>query len=99
MPSDMTSVIYRFQQIIFFKFGIIYCDMLILVMQSYTELRKAREYFREKLVRLIVQDKTSGSGADIPSAHERKILRYHYYIKHGIETVHVAPLDKNIIVR
>lgn len=68
-------------------------------MQSYTILRKAREEFRAKLVRLIVQDSSSESDISIPSGPERKILRYYYYLKHGIETVHVAPLDKKIITR
>lgn len=36
---------------------------------------------------------------DIPSPQEREILRYYYYIKHGVDTIHVAPLDVKVLNR
>lgn len=35
----------------------------------------------------------------IPSAEERELLRYYYYIKHGVDTIHVAPLDQTVLDR
>lgn len=34
---------------------------------------------------------------EIPSADEREILRYYYYIKYGVDTIHVAPLDQRVL--
>lgn len=36
---------------------------------------------------------------DIPSEEEKQMLRYYYYVKHGVDTVHVAPLDEKILNR
>lgn len=36
---------------------------------------------------------------EIPSAEEREMLRYYYYVKHGVDTVHVAPLDEKVLSR
>ena len=35
----------------------------------------------------------------IPSADEREVLRYYYYIKYGVDTIHVAPLDTKVLNR
>ncbi|KAK5646414.1 hypothetical protein RI129_004878 [Pyrocoelia pectoralis] len=68
-------------------------------MQSYTALRKQREEFRKRLVDLIINrndDMEIGSD-EIPTAGEKEILRYYYYIRHGVDTVHVAPLDPKLL--
>lgn len=68
-------------------------------MQSYTALRKQREEFRKELVGLILRDHESVDPDDIPSAQEKEALRYYYYIKYGVDTVYVAPLDDHILER
>lgn len=67
--------------------------------KSYTALRRQREEFRKRLVDLIVsKDEEMNIDADeIPSASEREVLRYYYYIRHGVDTVHVAPLDQRLL--
>lgn len=69
------------------------------VMQSYTAMRKAREEFREKLVKLICQEAPGDDGDGIPSGEEKNMLRYYYYLRYGIDTIHVAPLDNKILLR
>ena len=34
-----------------------------------------------------------------PNIEEREMLRYYYYIKHGVDTVHVSPIDKRVLSR
>ncbi|KAI4465679.1 elongation factor ts dimerization domain superfamily [Holotrichia oblita] len=65
-------------------------------MESYTALRRRREEFRKRLVNLIVS-----KDEDISKYHlmryqmqKKEILRYYYYIRHGVDTIHVAPLDQ-----
>lgn len=67
-------------------------------------MRKKREEFRKKLVSLIVsKDDSEGTevsspdNSDFPNAEEREIMRYYYYIKHGIDTIHVAPMDAQVL--
>ncbi|CAB3230574.1 unnamed protein product [Arctia plantaginis] len=71
------------------------------VMQSFTAMRKAREEFRLKLVNLICQSDPDEeqSGDNIASGEEQNMLRYYYYLRYGIDTIHVAPLDNKIILR
>ncbi|XP_041972117.1 dynein axonemal heavy chain 7 isoform X2 [Aricia agestis] len=69
------------------------------VMQSFTAMRKAREDFRAKLMNLICQSEPGEDGDCIPTGEEKNLLRYYYYIKYGIDTIHVAPLDNKIILR
>jgi len=58
-------------------------------------LLKEREAFRRHLLDLIIKKEEEDLPADaIPSAKERQKLRYYYYIHNGIDTVHVAPIDK-----
>lgn len=61
-------------------------------------MRKEREEFRKCLVSLIMskpnEDRNDNS---FPNAEEKQLLRYYYYIKHGIDTAHVAPMDKRIL--
>lgn len=70
-------------------------------MQSFTAMRKAREEFRLKLVNLICQSDPDEeqSSDNIASAEEQNMLRYYYYLRYGIDTIHVAPLDNKIILR
>ncbi|XP_047042351.1 dynein axonemal heavy chain 7 [Helicoverpa zea] len=71
------------------------------VMQSFTAMRKAREEFRLKLVNLICQIDTEDDQEPLamPSGEEQNVLRYYYYLRYGIDTIHVAPLDNKIILR
>ncbi|XP_045534007.1 dynein axonemal heavy chain 7 [Papilio machaon] len=69
------------------------------VMQSFTAMRKAREEFRAKLMKLICQSAPGEDSDAIPSGDEKNMLRYYYYIRYGIDTIHVAPLDNKIILR
>lgn len=69
-------------------------------MQTYTAMRKAREEFRTKLMNLICQPAAEGDTVDdIPNTEEKNMLRYYYYLRYGIDTIHVAPLDNKIILR
>ncbi|XP_029081389.1 dynein heavy chain 7, axonemal [Monodon monoceros] len=63
---------------------------------------KERENFRSTLVNVIMQqdavlDSATLDESTLPklttSAIERDILRYYYYIHHGIDTDHVAPME------
>ncbi|VEN45416.1 unnamed protein product [Callosobruchus maculatus] len=71
-------------------------------LKSYTELRKHREDFRNRLVCLITKKEGSERGGQrdmIPNAEEKQMLRYYYYVKYGVDTVHVAPLDEEVLTR
>ncbi|PSN56752.1 Dynein heavy chain 7 [Blattella germanica] len=62
--------------------------------KSYTALRREREEFRKKLVSLILKPEGQpSSSTSIPSEDEKEVLRYYYYIHHGIDTAHVAPIE------
>lgn len=64
-------------------------------MRSYTALRKEREEFRRRLVQLIVKKDEEETGTNLfPTADEMELLRYYYYINHGIDTIHIAPIEK-----
>lgn len=72
------------------------------------QMREEREIFRQKLVELIsTSDEVESASEDteigvttvFPNNREKEILRYYYYIKHGIETVHVSPLSKRVLTR
>lgn len=76
--------------------------------KSYSELRKEREEFRRKLVQLILCEdgpsagtgtESSQTSLDLPSREERVVLRYYYYIRQGVDTVHVTPIDCNTLKR
>jgi dynein heavy chain, axonemal len=69
--------------------------------KSYTVVRREREEFRKKLVGLIIssEGEIARDDGSFPDAQEKEIMRYYYYIKHGIDTVHVAPLDKRVLNR
>lgn len=36
---------------------------------------------------------------EIPTEEEKEMLRYYYYVKHGVDTAHVAPLDEKVLAR
>lgn len=79
------------------------------------QMRLERENFRKKLVELIARkdDETAeavpgetGTTAtakdldtDFPNKQEKEVLRYYYYIKHGIDTIHVSPMSKKVLNR
>lgn len=64
-------------------------------------MRREREEFRKKLVGLIIssEEEIARDDGTFPDAQEKEIMRYYYYIKHGIDTIHVAPLDKRVLSR
>lgn len=45
------------------------------------------------------EEEIARDDGSFPDAEEKEIMRYYYYIKHGIDTVHVAPLDKRVLNR
>lgn len=70
--------------------------------RPYTEMRKNREEFRKLLVLLIMGKDSDANDTDpdtFPNAKERELLRYTYYIQHGIDTVHVAQMEKRVYQR
>lgn len=36
---------------------------------------------------------------EFPNQQEKEVLRYYYYIKHGIDTIHVSPMSKKVLNR
>lgn len=78
-------------------------------------MRLERENFRKKLVELIArkddddddeEQNVDGRGAhasdldaEFPNKTEKEVLRYYYYIKHGIDTIHVSPMSKKVLNR
>lgn len=73
---------------------------------NYMTMRLEREHFRRKLVELILHmdddqdpELAAQGTAPFPDQEEREILRYYYYIKHGIDTIHVSPLSNKILKR
>lgn len=72
------------------------------------QMREERELFRQKLVELIaapddpemsLDDLGNNLAGEFPNNKEKEILRYYYYIKHGIETIHVSPINKRVLTR
>lgn len=69
--------------------------------KSYTEVRREREEFRKRLINLIISkdEEYENDNNTFPNAAERETMRYYYYIKHGIDTVHIAPVDQKVLNR
>ena len=66
------------------------------------QMRAERENFRRKLVELIARDDAEAdddAAAMFPNKNEIEMLRYYYYIKHGIDTIHVAPISNRVMSR
>lgn len=68
------------------------------------QMREERELFRKKLVELIAapddpEMSLEDQEFEFPNNKEKEILRYYYYIKHGIETIHVSPINKKVLTR
>lgn len=77
------------------------------------QMRLERENFRKKLVELIARkddddDENNAAAsaanaidleAEFPNKNEKEVLRYYYYIKHGIDTIHVSPMSKKVLNR
>ncbi|XP_075438575.1 dynein axonemal heavy chain 7-like, partial [Ascaphus truei] len=71
--------------------------------RSYSHPKKDRERFRSALVDIIMQNDIATFQSfehdqihpptGTSSALEKDILRYNYYINHGIDTEHVAPME------
>ncbi|XP_031456999.1 dynein heavy chain 7, axonemal isoform X1 [Phasianus colchicus] len=71
-------------------------------LQSSSHLKKSQERFRSALVNIILQEditeeplnESQSPKADSSTAIEKDIVKYYYYIRHGIDTANVAPLDE-----
>ncbi|XP_039210552.1 dynein heavy chain 7, axonemal isoform X3 [Crotalus tigris] len=63
------------------------------------DVKKDRENFRSALVNIIMQpesisiEEAKPGTSEAAAAIEKDILKYYYYIRHGIDTEHVAPMD------
>lgn len=62
--------------------------------------RLKRELFRDRLVNLLI--KSHGEELDIDNNslltdNELDVLRYYFYILHGIDKIYVAPMDTSLI--
>ncbi|XP_009641827.1 dynein heavy chain 7, axonemal [Egretta garzetta] len=75
-------------------------------LQSSSHLKKNDESFRSALVNIILQQDLTDEqlpsldGTHLPRADssiliEKDILKYYYYIRHGIDTANVAPMDES----
>ncbi|XP_031440303.1 dynein axonemal heavy chain 7 [Clupea harengus] len=74
---------------------------------SHAQPKKEREQFRSALVSIIMQqDTTTGKSfteesppprSGSPTATEKDILRYYYYIRNGIDTEHVADMEDSCL--
>ncbi|XP_028940048.1 dynein heavy chain 7, axonemal, partial [Antrostomus carolinensis] len=75
-------------------------------LQSSSHLKRNQESFRSALVNIILQqdlteeqlpclDGTQSPRADSSTPIEKDILKYYYYICHGIDTENVAPMDES----
>ncbi|KAI5631027.1 dynein heavy chain and region d6 of dynein motor domain-containing protein [Phthorimaea operculella] len=70
------------------------------LMKMYTALRKKREDFRATLMKMICSGHPEDVAGDAgTSDDEYNRRRYYFYLKYGIDTIHVAPLDNKIILR
>ncbi|XP_064925018.1 dynein axonemal heavy chain 7 isoform X3 [Columba livia] len=67
-------------------------------MQSSSHLKKRHERFRRALVDTILEEDLTEDqppSADSSRPIEKDILKYHYYIHHGIDTANVAPIGES----
>ncbi|XP_021255790.1 dynein heavy chain 7, axonemal isoform X4 [Numida meleagris] len=71
-------------------------------LQSSSHLKKSQERFRSALVNILLQEdlteeplsENQPPRVDSSTPIERDIAKYYYYIRHGIDTANVAPLDE-----
>lgn len=72
-----------------------YMTLLQSMKKDYIEARRKREEFRKKLVDLILikEDEGSSLRTEFPSEYEKQFLRYHYYIRHGADTLSISPIN------
>lgn len=70
-------------------------------MQSYSLVRKQREEFRKRLINLVMtkEDDLDLCIEDVRTLEDKEIYRYYYYIRHGVDTIHVAPLSQKTLDR
>ncbi|GAB0099121.1 Dynein heavy chain [Sergentomyia squamirostris] len=67
--------------------------------KSYTALRIQREKFRVRILELITRGKSNDFKSGFPSTKDEEFFRFYHYIQHGIDTVHIASLDKKVLSR
>lgn len=56
-------------------------------------MRKKREEFRKSLADLISTDRREEMSTELLSEDDKQLLRCHYYMKYGIDSKNVAPMD------
>ena len=64
---------------------------------SYTGKRLRKERFRRHMVGLTIKPELPEEGFDINN--DRDINRYYYYIRNGIDTIHVTSIDDQTIAK
>uniref|UniRef100_A0A1B0D1E5 Uncharacterized protein n=1 Tax=Phlebotomus papatasi TaxID=29031 RepID=A0A1B0D1E5_PHLPP len=67
--------------------------------KSYTALRIQREKFRLRILELITRGKSHEIKGGFPSTKDEEFFRFYHYIQHGIDTIHIAALDKKVLSR
>ncbi|XP_071052666.1 dynein axonemal heavy chain 7 [Onthophagus taurus] len=67
------------------------------MLASYTYQRQRREEFRKRLVNLICSEEKEDDLDDISNAEDKELLRYYNYIRHGVDTIHVSPMDQKVL--
>lgn len=67
-------------------------------MNNYIYMRKKREEFRKNVIDII-----TGKNVDTSmcgnwfTENDMNILRYYYYIMHGVDSTHIPPIDESIL--
>lgn len=62
---------------------------------SYTGQRLRKEKFRRYMVGLITKPEVPEEGLDLNN--DRSVNRYYYYIRNGIDTIHVGTIDDDTV--
>ncbi|NXN97801.1 DYH7 protein, partial [Rhinopomastus cyanomelas] len=80
--------------------GIARAAPFISKLRSIRDMKKKREQFRRLLVEILLEDNSAEEQLDESqsqraAAVEKDILKYYNYIRHGMDTAHVAPLQES----
>lgn len=70
-------------------------------LKPFSIIRKQREEFRKRLVGLIIppDEERDMSLESLMTEEEKQIQRYYYYVRYGVDTIHVSPLDQVTLER
>ncbi|KAK5646415.1 hypothetical protein RI129_004879 [Pyrocoelia pectoralis] len=66
-------------------------------LEAYSTLRKQKEDFRKRLADVIMSQDEEMELEDVCSPNDKEMLKYYYYIRHGVDTVHVSPLEQKVL--